>query len=406
MYARMPRTAIHYNDKSSRGPAITAEELKHQLVLTHVLGQGGSGVAFQAHFRGQDVVVKLPIRLLKGQLPASKKGWTLTDVLRPKNEQSSDQFTEAHRVMEIECHNAECALEPLELQQLRVREHAGLLGADRPVPEQFRNPSSGLHSPPPEWKEISGRALRRGLPPPSKLTDEVHKALFRWHSHRGYWHMHPVIHYDRDIPLLMSEPALGTIDALRFEVNESTRMPTHWLDVAWQLSEAIRFLHDLPRLAHVDIKPSNVLFTLPSPTRCHIWLSDYGDLYPMHMHTDFRQGTPLYKPKTFHTFNRFKDVKATFLQQSLYMYFATLMDLFVPVGKRHSMPHGWFFANQLNIGQSIDDGSFPSAFRPFLERQRSTQMLWASLCYYRFENLVPNFQRFRDFVSRELSPRR
>lgn len=403
----MPRTALHFYDNTSRvkgATIITADALMQELILKRFLGKGGWGAAFSAEFRGENVVVKLPIRLLKHRLPTpTKNGWTLTDVLRPKSEQLRHEFIEAHHVMEIECHNAERALEPPELRQARKREHAGLLAVERPFPEHLR----GAHSPPPEeWKEISDRTLGRGLPPLSQKTDAVYRALDKWRRHEGYWHMHPIIHYDRDIPLLMSEPATNTIDALRLEVNGSTRLRTHWLDVAWQLSEAIRFLHDLPQLAHVDIKPPNVFFTLPSQTHCHIWLGDYGDLYPMGVVTDFKQGTALYKPNLVQSINRFKGVQATFFQQSLYMYFATLMDLFVPDGKLHSMPYGWFVFEDRNIGQCVDDGELPLAIEAFLNKQPSTQMLWTSLSYHQFGNLEHNFQEFRKFVRQELAHRR
>jgi hypothetical protein len=393
MYARMPRTALHFYDHHTtvRGlPLITADVLKRELVLMRVLGTGGSGVAFKARFRGRDVVVKLPIRLLNHQFRLPPSGCKLTDVFLPNIGPPNSDFIQAHRVMELECYNAEFVLEPPSLRSLREREHAGLLKANRPVSD-------------PKWQSIRDDALMRGLPPPSELTSRVRNALTKWRGYAGYQHMHPVIHYDRDIPLLMSEPAQDTIDALRFAVNANTRLPLQWLDVAWQLSEAICFLRDLPCLAHADIKPPNVLFVLLPTNRHHIWLSDYGDLYPMYKHTDFRQGTSFYKPDTS---GRFHGQSATFLQQSLYMYFSTLMDLWAPHGETRPMPYGWFVAFERNIGRCVDDKNLPVPMREFLERQPLARMVLESLHYSQFQNLVRNFQMFRQIISRELSPRR
>jgi hypothetical protein len=97
------------------------------------------------------------------------------------------------------------------------------------------------------------------------LTDAEYADVCQWRDDwtqlPGYAHMHPVVHYDPKIPLLLSLPAEGTIEDLRVNVGEYTPdIPKQWLDIAWQLSEAMHFMLEYTELAHVDVKPANVLY--------------------------------------------------------------------------------------------------------------------------------------------------
>jgi serine/threonine protein kinase len=208
-----------------------------------------------------------------------------------------------------ECRNAEQALDAPAVRHLRRRK---LIEAHPDqTPEEIRR----------MMMEVGTRLC--------DLTEEEFReakaARREWTRLPGYEYLHPVLHFDREIPLLLSLPALGNARALRVSLQAGEPIGAKWYTVAWQLSQAVRFLMDYPELAHVDIKPDNILYNYKGDDNkegLHCWLSDYGDLFPKAKRTDFKYGTREYKPHILP-----KD--ATYLQQSLHCFYATLMNLFV-----------------------------------------------------------------------------
>jgi hypothetical protein len=148
-------------------------------------------------------------------------------------------------------------------------------------------------------------------------------ALKRWQAQPGYTHLHPVVHFDARIPMLISLGADGTIAELRERLDGQTSPGPIWMRIAWQLSEAMAFLFEKVRLAHVDIQPKHVLFLRygDHKRRLHCWLSDYGDLCPVDGTADvFARGDDAYKPLV-------RLAGARHREHSLFAYYATLLDL-------------------------------------------------------------------------------
>ena len=181
-----------------------------------------------------------------------------------------------------------------------------------------------------------GEALSAIAPSGVRLRVEERNALEvlagrdtrkRWQAQPGYTHMHPAVHFDASIPMLISLGADGTIAELRERLDEQTSPGAIWLRIAWQLSEAMAFLFERVQLAHVDIQPKHVLFVRygDRQRRLHCWLSDYGDLCPVDGTADvFERGDDAYKP---HGLTQEEGVSHR--EHSLFAYYATLLDLFL-----------------------------------------------------------------------------
>jgi hypothetical protein len=399
----MPRTALHFNDRAlGRGAtAVDEHALRGELILERLLGSGGSGAAYLAHFRGETVVVKLPVRLLNDSaFSGDVRGRHLKDVLNARA--SVHDFLRAQDAMAIECRNAQHALDAPDMQRIRA---ATTRLVRREIPEQHRLVYNAHKEVRDDWADIERIASQTGHPMPN-LTASEHAAVTaarqRWASLPGYAHLHPVIHYDRDIPLLMSLPAQDTIEALRMCVGPTSAVPETWFDVAWQLSEAIEFLRLHPKLAHVDIKPANVLFLAGAGQRVHIWLSDYGDLFDPNERTDFYYGTALYKPeRTLQP--GLMHMGATYGEHSLYMYFSTLIDLFVPTDPHTDPRMSWYFEMGHNIGLCVMHGDLPPTLTAFFGGHHHrvdhafdlTELLLAPVELRHFKQLTQRFQHMR-----------
>ena len=333
------RTALYFNDDGDadadffRGgeartqTEVSSAQLRAELRLLRTMGSGEFGVAFLARFRGKEWVIKLPrAQTDLSVLTPCTVDQALSVPLTP------DERARVERQFAKECHNAECVLD------------APLLRTQRRLTD---------------------------------LTDDEYAAVcaarLQWRSLRGYQHMHPVVHYDAELPLLMSLPAEDTIAALRVTVDATmARPPSEWFDVAWQLSEAVAFLRAHPRLAHIDIKPANVLFVRRAANAVHCWLSDYGDLFPVDDRTRFEGGTALYHPHALFQ-SRLMAAGATYGQRSLYAYYATLVDLLkVRVRSSGEATPDWYLTACLseygyNVGECVhnmwvDASGAPSEF--------------------------------------------
>lgn len=158
----------------------------------------------------------------------------------------------------------------------------------------------------------------------SSSAESQKRALKRWQAQPGYTHLHPAVHFDARIPMLISLGADGTIAELRERLDAQTSPGPVWMRIAWQVSEAMAFLFDKVELAHVDIQPKHVLFLRygDHKRRLHCWLSDYGDLCPVDGTADvFERGEDAYKPHA-------RPAGARHREHSLFAYYATLLDLF------------------------------------------------------------------------------
>ena len=215
--------------------------LLEELVLLHEIKRG----QYRAMLRGQPLIVKLPSQLLiiiTTPPTHDHECGTLDTVMKRYDTISVEEFAEARAGLMRECRCAEKVLDPPSERIIR----------DYHADKKKRQQLSAVE------------------------CDVIAKGRRRWQNDwPGYAHMHPIVHFDANIPLLLSAPAHGTICDLRFLIKDCPSR--EWWDVAWQLSEAITFLRLGAQLAHADIKPDNVFYTTQKPDgRTHIWLGDYG----------------------------------------------------------------------------------------------------------------------------------
>lgn len=223
----------------------------------------------------------------------------------------------ARAELTLEFKNAERILEPPSMRQLR----AIILG-----PHVSEN-------------EAVGKPLQNLNPRQYELAVNDRK---RWQSLPGYSHLHPVVHFEPSIPMILSAQADGTLAELRHQIAPDdgeapldlrpnvfggSVTPPLWHRIARQIASAVMFIDTFTDLAHLDIKPENVLFRQNGDltTNLHCWLSDYGICMPKNQSPpprDHFPGTGLYCPDA-----RAWSQNVLYRDVSIYQYFSTMIDL-------------------------------------------------------------------------------
>ena len=346
------------------------------LTLTKRLSAGGFGVAFVAladaaaegeEGAGSEWVVKLPRDLMltdKPTLPAR-----IADVLLPppaayaglscaprvmrRWKRAQDEFID-------ECRNAELILEPPLMRAMRAAGTPNLrelVGMEK-SPEKVARRLVGMPL----------RGVSRGEH--ARLLAE----LARYRAHPGFAHLHRIVHFDPRIPAIVSTLAAGSLLRLRALVPEylalaspaaaSAGLPgplvrrdggggldcsRTWCRIARQVGSALAFIEERTTVAHIDLKPDNILFR-GAPHAPHCLLGDYGICEPRATPIGLDpttgrlslSGTLWYNPPKDDV-RRWEGKSAR--AQSAYQFFATLADL-VWHAPDATHPHGPYFASE------------------------------------------------------------
>ena len=287
----MPRTGLNLDDEGG----VTTKALRRELRVFERIGEGGYGRVYKARFKGRALVAKLPIPLLTDF--EEPNGCGLKAVMLPRAEISRADLKAARSAFRKECRNAEKVLDPL-LERVLRNQRIQQAGAPLLWSQRTEEERDAI---------VRQRTLRRSAP--------------------GYAHMHPDVHLDRKIPLLLSEPADGNLYALRFVLRANGRLSRRWMAAARQLADAVAFLRDHTGLAHIDIKPGNVFYkhTL-DPKRPHIWLGDYGLMAPKDAPYTFGDGTLEFSPPP-RLYAALQRDGFTNGQAQLFGYYTTVLDL-------------------------------------------------------------------------------
>ena len=237
-----------------------------RFTIDRQLGKGSYGVAVEfndtadtASSRGARLVAKFPHKFLKN---ISSSGQTISEaLLEPHLGPSLKDIAKARKELRGECTNAEAILDPPYLRELN--------------PD--RRPGEGY-----SYLGTDERA-------------QLERETQRWRAKPGYSHLHQVLHFDERIPMLISRRAEGTLQQLRSKWGYAFKLPTSlgggggaqatdpamWRDLLGrQLGAAVGFILSNTSLAHMDIKPDNILYTTRAPGVFNLQLSDYGLCFP------------------------------------------------------------------------------------------------------------------------------
>ena len=145
------------------------------------------------------------------------------------------------------------------------------------------------------------------------MQDQLHKLKL----HPGRKHIHQILHFDKDIPAILSERCNGTLHTLRtsrpglFECIPDLS-PT-WKKVGHELASAIQYIESRG-MVHIDIKPGNVFFVWDpaNKTQPIVKLGDFGLCH-------IKRGAVTYIKAEYHN---------------------------LPIGDRTCMPKGWPKTNE------------------------------------------------------------
>jgi serine/threonine protein kinase len=190
------------------------------------------------------------------------------------------------------------------------------------------------------------RQLRGHVPgsPLPRLSRQQYLDIMRelniMKAHEGYEHIHKIVGFVPELPVIFSEPCVGSLESLIklpgttdiFAV-EDGKLSIHWLELAKQIGDAVDYLNIHGSIAHVDIKPDNILYNeiiKPDGSLAYHWkLSDFGlcvvktdlDGYL----TKFAGGTALYLPIEVRLNKNNENWEYDAYECSLYSYMLTIL---------------------------------------------------------------------------------
>jgi serine/threonine protein kinase len=179
----------------------------------------------------------------------------------------------------------------------------------------------------------------------------LHRADDILWNRAGYHHMHVILHYDPSIPAIFSEAADEDLIALQDRSAQDDRQwlnvhalkPSQlWVRIVAQIVAAFQYICEISPVAHLDIKPENVLVKYPpsyrnkaEPVELRCMLSDYGQCLPKKQNLSQVSdayprmlSTARYNPpeRDFHLWNDI-NCSATALHLSAYQCMSTAVQL-------------------------------------------------------------------------------
>jgi hypothetical protein len=240
--------------------------------------------------------------------------------------------------------NAEQLLEPPCLRVFRYDAWKRGGGADAAGEEEEEEPRAKIM-----WRLVGT--------PVHGLTEEQRLRIsadqHRMRAHPGFHHMHRVQHLDRALPAIISEKADGDLFSLRglalrtecqwLSYSNSSidqgKPPALWVRICAQLASAFAYIQTHTTMAHVDLKPENVLYqwasssrapTREEPVELRCMLSDYGICHGQNKPACSGRtfpGTRHFNPPIATDLARWREANGTMLQLSGFQCAMTALDL-------------------------------------------------------------------------------
>lgn len=266
---------------------LTTEYIVSNLVLSKYLGKGSFGTAYLASLSvngsdKRDVVVKFSNELLKSNIltienNSIKMNYELSG-------RDKDSWNKGKRDIQIEYENAVSIL----------------------APYYFNNPVGRLKHDNDKFRleRIKGNDFIA-----------IQKEALRLRHYPGYHHIHKILHYDENLLCIFSEYCHGSLQEqiaknMKYfssgleEDDERMHLeiPTSraFLLLSTQMAQAVHYLLYVVQIAHLDIKPDNILYQVQAGQDITWKLSDFGLCEKIDRETQFKtrniKGTRVFTP--------------------------------------------------------------------------------------------------------------
>jgi serine/threonine protein kinase len=272
--------------------------------ISQEIGKGSFGTALRCIFRGKEYVVKIPNTL-----------WE-SDTLYPDGEgflafQNPYGHFDAYRSEALPGFVRECTFNEGAVDSITHR---------------------------------NKRENVAGVPLPSLNSSEyldIMREMNLMKSHEGYDHIHKILGFVAELPILFSERCDGSLSSLLVGGSDrhlfdvvGGRLSPQWIKLAKQIGSAIEYLDIFASIAHMDIKPANILYIESSGANGlpeFNWkLSDFGICVNKTVRGDYTTpyvgGTDWYMPAEVNENRRISGYTFDAYACSIYSYMISMIE--------------------------------------------------------------------------------
>ena len=407
-------------------------------ICNTTLGSGGYGKVYPCRIQSKEYAIKIPKCILwKRGTSLPENAWMpFSTFLR-----HADTGTDSS--LKTECSNAEKVFEPSFLRLIRLHKHTKKTN-------QVDGPYAALRG-------VAAQLERVGKKLPLLSKDEyswLAASMRRLMDHPGYAHIHHIYHFDPTVPCIISQRANGCLYSMQRTIRHErddgrphdtcldpiahTGSPLLMLSpvcsrIALQLGEALLFMHEESSIMLFDIKPGNVLYSLPpssSPSgsatagrggaagghqremnKIHCMLSDFGicsgnkELMISSLYL-VDHGTPYYNPINGYSMGWEEDDAGYMpFELAIFQYIATIVDMICfPSSHAGIMPAGWhnFCVSNIEIPdfptiEAVVRGKLRGLFAEDAVSMANVSVSVAELLQFfitKKQDLVPRFKNF------------
>ena len=284
---------------------VTVDVVEQNLTINKKLGNGSFGTAYLAHWKSDNrkLVAKFSNRLLDAKVIAIDKQGHITY----QRKSWSRSISEGINDMKQEYQNAVRILAPYYYNELAEGNHDSNFKLSEVSREHF-----------------------------SAIQEEAR----RLRVHPGYAHLHKIVHFISELACIFSEFCDGSLHDL---IQDRKLQIRDLASLQSDVTNAVDYLLNIAKVAHMDIKPENVLYQMndrsPSPSSRIVWkLADFGlcqSLQPSAQNKPrYTMGSPLFMPRQITSLTR-----AGIFASDLCMIYAYAVTLLVAISSLWPQEH-------------------------------------------------------------------